>query len=53
MSARETIVYRTDGGRTLTVWARGAEGKEFAAVVFDYQRAKEKAAPSPSSAVNR
>lgn len=50
---RETIAYRPDGGRTLTLWAKGADGKEFAGVVVDYERAKDKATPARSSAADR
>ena len=50
---RETIAYRPDGGRTLTLWTRGADGREFAGVSIDYQRAKEKAAPAHPTAADR
>lgn len=50
---RETIAYHPDGGRTLTLWARGADGREFEGVVVRYERAKSKAAPARPDAAGR
>jgi hypothetical protein len=50
---RETIAYQPDGARTLTLWARGADGREFAGVVIRYERAKEKTTPAKPTAAER